>query len=130
MQLERYQKTRDLRGRAQAETCDSGGFVAFWSDHKYVSARDRDGTEWLLKHGTVLRDIEAGDEGLMRIHQSRLVRRDSVDELLRIRYRNSIDGFGVARLLGHEYRFSRDHWRKLIRQRLLESASKVQVQMR
>ncbi|MDR6918967.1 hypothetical protein J2X66_005872 [Pseudomonas sp. 3296] len=130
MQLERYQKTRDLRGRAQTETCDSGGFVAFWSDHKYVSARDRDGTEWLLKHGTVLRDIEAGDEGLMRIHQSRLVRRDSVDELLRIRYRNSIDGFGVARVLGHEYRFSRDHWRKLIRQRLLESASKVQVQMR
>ncbi|PWK30236.1 hypothetical protein [Pseudomonas sp. OV226] len=130
MQLERYQKTRDLRGRAQTETCDSGGFVAFWSDHKYVSARDRDGMEWLLKHGTVLRDIEAGDEGLMRIHQSRLVRRDSVDDLLRIRYRNSVDGFGVARVLGHEYRFSRDHWRKLIRQRLLESASKVQVQMR
>lgn len=130
MQLERYQKTRDLRGRAQTETCDSGGFVAFWSDHKYVSARDRDGTEWLLKHGTVLRDIEAGDEGLMRIHQSCLVRRDSVDDLLRIRYRNGTHGLGRARVLGYEYRFSRGYWSKLIKQQRLESASKVQVQMR
>jgi hypothetical protein len=130
MQLERYQKTRNSCLRAEPEFCDSKRFVAFWSDHKYVSARDRNGMEWLLKRGTVLRDIEVGDEGLMRIHQSCLVRRDSVEALLRIRCRNGADGFGVACVLGHEYRFARGYWRKLIHQRRLESAPKLQVQTR
>ncbi|MNE87797.1 hypothetical protein D3C80_1850350 [compost metagenome] len=63
----------------------------------------------------------------MRIHHSCLVRRDSVDLLFRIRYKNGLDGYGVVRVQGHEYRFSRSYWRKLMRQRRQEGAPKAQV---
>jgi hypothetical protein len=128
--LKRYQKTRDRLGRSPLEACKSDQFVAFWSDHKYVSARDSAGVEWLLNRGTSLRDIEAGDDSLMRIHRSCLVRRDSVDLLLHTRYENDIDGFRVVRVLGHENRFARSYWCQLMKLRREDGAQKIKVETR
>ncbi|MGE8189646.1 hypothetical protein [Pseudomonas sp. NPDC086278] len=108
MELKRYQKTRDEHGRARLEVCDSNMFVAFWSDCKYISARDRQGVEWLLARDTALRFIEAGDGGLIRVHHSCLVRRDGIDAFHRIGAKKGQGSYGVVSVAGHVYRTSRD----------------------
>lgn len=114
MEIKRYKKTRNSRGHYEAETCDSSEFVAFWTDSKYVSARDRAGAEWLLVTGYALRDIEAGTaaDGIIRIHHSRLVRRDCIDSYHYVQPKGSAAGYGVAVVGGYEYRVSRTHWRQ------------------
>lgn len=114
MELNRYQKTRDEWGQFLLETCDSNLFVAFWSDSKYVSARDGAGVEWLLNRSTTLRDIEAGDDGIMRVHHSRLVRRECIDSFVRIRPKDGQNGYGVVCVSGHDYRVARSYWRSLV----------------
>lgn len=130
MELKRYQKTRDEHGRFPLETCDSSLFVAFWSDNKYVSARDGAGVEWLLNRDTALRDIEAGDDGLIRVHQSRLIRRECIDSFLRIRPRDGGNGYGVVRVAGHDYRAARRYWHLLKSLRRQESAQKAVMLLR
>ncbi|MFJ7313500.1 hypothetical protein ACIQVE_12150 [Pseudomonas sp. NPDC098747] len=115
MELKRYKKSRNEHGYAPLEVCDSVLFVVFWSDCKYVSARDAAGVEWLLQRETALRDIEAGDAGLIRVHQSCLVRRDSIDSFRKIPPRAGCNGYGVARVAGHDYRVARNRWCELTR---------------
>jgi hypothetical protein len=87
--------------------------MAFWSDNKYVSARDGAGVEWLLYRDTALRDIEAGDDGLIRIHQSRPVRLEGIDSFLRVGPCDGHNGYGAVRVAGHDYRVGRRYWRLL-----------------
>jgi hypothetical protein len=77
MQLRRYRKNWHRR----PEKVDSSVFVAFWADQKFVSALDADGVEWLLTGKHTLKDIEAGDSGLVRIHRASLVRVEAVEGL-------------------------------------------------
>ncbi len=77
MNLKRYSKNP----RARAETVDSSVFVAFWADTKLVMALDRAGVEWLLPHEYTLKNIEAGDSTLTRIHRNALVRVDEVERI-------------------------------------------------
>lgn len=127
VELKRYQKTRDECGRALLETCDSRLFVVFWSDSKYVSARDGTGREWLLNRDTTLRDIETGDDGLMRVHHSCLVRRECIDSFVRIPPKDGQNSYGVVRVAGYDYRVARGHWRSLMNQRRQEQAQKASL---
>lgn len=77
MQIRRYRKNWLRR----PEKIDSSVFVAFWGDQKFVSALDVDGVEWLLTGKHALKDIEAGDPGLTRIHRGTLVRIEAVQGL-------------------------------------------------
>ena len=110
MELKRYQKKRNELGRVQLEVCDSDIFVAFWKDHNYVSAHDRDGVEWLLSADTTLRDIENADDQLVRIHHSRLIRRSCIESHRYVRPKGESNGYGVVRVGGHDYRSSRRYW--------------------
>lgn len=77
MQVRRYRKNWLRR----PEKVDSSVFVAFWGDQKFVSALDVDGVEWLLVGTHTLKEIEAGDSGLTRIHRGTLVRIEAVQGL-------------------------------------------------
>lgn len=77
MQLRRYRKN----WRRRPEKVDSSVFVAFWADEKFVSAIDTDGVEWMLTGKHTLKEIEAGDTGLVRIHRASLVRVEAVEGL-------------------------------------------------
>jgi len=78
MLLRRYRKN----WRRRPEKIDSSLFVAFWGDEKFVSALDVDGVEWMLVGKHTLKEIEAGDAGLTRIHRGTLVRIEAVQGLV------------------------------------------------
>ncbi|MDF2792310.1 MAG: hypothetical protein K0S85_63 [Pseudomonas orientalis] len=77
MEVRRYRKNWHRR----PEKVDSSVFVAFWADDKYVSALDVDGVEWMLTGDHALKLIEAGDQGLVRIHRASLVRVAAIESL-------------------------------------------------
>lgn len=77
MEVTRYVKGAPQLGVSRREVVDSGEFVAFWADDKYVSGMDRHGVEWLLSEPTALTTLLA-DKGLMRIHRGVVLRRDCV----------------------------------------------------
>lgn len=111
MKLRRYKKTRDDTGQFRMEACDSSEFVAFWSDCKYVSARDWAGQEWLLQGGLSLLKIEEGATGLVRIHRDCLVRRDAIESVQNLHSATERPRHGVFMVAGHEYESSRRYRR-------------------
>lgn len=108
MKLRRYKKVIE-DGRYRMEECDSSDFVAFWSDNKYISARDRDGVEWLLHADHSLVKIEAGAEGITRISRSTLVRIDAIELVRDVPTEGVVLTPRVFTAGGHEYLSSRRH---------------------
>jgi len=109
MRLRRYRKAA-TRGDGRAgmwEECEASDFVAFWSDTKYVMARDAEGAEWLLESGLSLLKIEEEADGLARIGRDCLVRVEAIEA---VRNRANHEETGTERVFvvgGHAYKSSR-----------------------
>lgn len=80
MRVTRYMKGKAGVGLPDREVVDGAEFVAYWADHKYVSALDSEGTEWLLAAPCALLAL-AADAALLRISRSTLLRRDCITQV-------------------------------------------------